>query len=216
MHRLGQSQGEVCWKLSHVSLHSSPAFQALQSGIHSMFKLNWKLKTVYFVLTGSILFPDATGSKRFILNVEVTPEHRPRRQRPHPRPRLHQDTVTRGMTMGEDRIHSVIVKEAEASSVTSGDLRTSQTLGGSRRSIFSALGQWLCQGQAAGPEALYASPGGCGLSLEILVGNKPKKNLRKVTPPQCGGGYHFDPDFTASGPGLIDFIHLDNGSGTEA
>ena len=118
--------------------------------------------------------------------------------------------------MGEDRIHSVIVKEAEASSVTSGDLRTSQTLGGSRRSIFSALGQWLCQGQAAGPEALYASPGGCGLSLEILVGNKPKKNLRKVTPPQCGGGYHFDPDFTASGPGLIDFIHLDNGSGTEA
>ena len=130
-----------------------------------MFKLDWILKTVYFVLTGSILFPDATGSKRFILNVEVTPEHRPRRQRPHPRPRLHQDTVTRGAIPGEDRIHSVIVKEAaEASSVTSGDLRTSQTLGGSRRSIFSALGQWLCQGQAAGPESLYASPGGWSIT----------------------------------------------------
>ena len=126
-----------------------------------MFKLNWILKTVYFVLTGSILFPDATGSKRFILNVEVTPEHRPRRLRPHPqRPRLHQDPVTRGVTPGEDRIHSVIVKEAAEASVTSSDLaRTSQTLGGSRRSIFSALGQWLCQGQAAGPESLYVSPG---------------------------------------------------------
>ena len=150
-----------------------------------MFKLNLILRTLYFV-DSSILFPDATGSKRFILNVDVTPEHRPRRPRPQPRPRLvsRDDPVTSLRsscatdhghcetgkisldcdTGAEDRIHSVIVSEEAV--VTS--LRSSYaadhggaggSLRGSRRSIFSALGQWLCQGQGGGPEALYVSPG---------------------------------------------------------
>ena len=139
----------------------------LQSGIHSMFKLNLILWTFYFV-DESILFPDATGSKRFILNVDVTPEHRPRRPRPHPRPRLvtHEPVNFKEAAVNfkgaagnlkgadEDRIHSVIVNDEAVTS----SLGASGSLRGSRRSIFSALGQWLCQGQG-GPEALYVSPG---------------------------------------------------------
>ena len=154
--------------LSHALLKLTlfPRFHpfraVLQSGIHSMFKLNLILWTFYFV-DGSILFPDATGSKRFILNVDVTPEHRPRRPRPHPRPRLvtHHEPVTSLRSShvadpgAEDRIHSVIVDDEAVTSSLHG---ASGSLRGSRRSIFSALGQWLCQGQG-GPEALYVSPG---------------------------------------------------------
>ena len=137
-----------------------------------MFKLNLILWTFYF-FDESILFPDATGSKRFILNVDVTPEHRPRQPRPHPRPRLvthHEPVNIKGTDVNfkgaavnlkgadEDRIHSVIVSDEAVSNIgASGSLR------GSRRSIFSALGQWLCQGQG-GPEALYVSTGECSFN----------------------------------------------------
>ena len=157
-----------------------------------MFKLNLILRTLYFEDKSIYFFADATGSKRFILNVDVTPEHRPRRPRPQPRLVSRDDPVTSLRSShaadqggsrekilldcdtgkirlncdpgAEDRIHSVIVsEEAVVTSLRSSCVTDHGGAGGSlrasRRSIFSALGQWLCQGQAAGPESLYVSPG---------------------------------------------------------
>ena len=44
----------------------------------------------------------------------------------------------------EDRINSVIVREEDS------EARASSSVGGTRRSILSSLGQWLCQGGAGG------------------------------------------------------------------
>ena len=127
-------------------------------------------------------FLDATGSKRFILNVEVTPEHKPRPALPHTHTdnRIHRigqfyhhiciffkdfvicwphfhifviilpfDCHNNAIFSGIHKDPTVIINkddiETDPDTAIKNDIKERQ-----RRSIFSQLGQWLCQGGGGG------------------------------------------------------------------
>ena len=129
-------------------------------------RLNFHQRKIYFIhlarawspiFTGiskaSVFSPDATGSKRFILNVEVTPEHKPRASSSlQPGPVLARLGPAAARAAAEEEI------QREEAGVTA---HAQQRPGpGDKRSIFSQLGQWLCHGGGAGAgEGLYATTG---------------------------------------------------------
>ena len=129
-------------------------------------RLNFHQRKIYFihlarawspiftpVSKASVFSPDATGSKRFILNVEVTPEHKPRASSSlQPGPVLARLGPAAARAAAEEEI------QREEAGVTA---HAQQRAGpGDKRSIFSQLGQWLCHGGGAGAgEGLYATTG---------------------------------------------------------
>ena len=129
-------------------------------------RLNFHQRKIYFihlarawspiftpVSKASVFSPDATGSKRFILNVEVTPEHKPRASSSlQPGPVLARLGPAAARAAAEEEI------QREEPGVT---VHAQQRPGpGDKRSIFSQLGQWLCHGGGAGAgEGLYATTG---------------------------------------------------------
>ena len=129
-------------------------------------RLNFHQRKIYFihlawrpiftaVSKASVFSPDATGSKRFILNVEVTPEHKPRASSSlQPGPVLARLGPAAARAAAEEEI------QREEAGVTA---HARQRPGpGDKRSIFSQLGQWLCHGGGAGGggvEGLYATTG---------------------------------------------------------
>ena len=129
-------------------------------------RLNVHQRKIYFIHLGrawspiftaiskaSVFSPDATGSKRFILNVEVTPEHKPRTSGSlQPGPVLARLGAAAARAAAEEEI------QREEAGVTA---HAQQRPGhGDKRSIFSQLGQWLCHGGGAGAgEGLYATTG---------------------------------------------------------
>ena len=134
-------------------------------------RLNFHQRKIYFIhlarawspiFTGiskaSVFSPDATGSKRFILNVEVTPEHKPRTSGSlQPGPVLARLGPAAARAAAEEEI------QREEAGVTA---HAQQRPGpGDKRSIFSQLGQWLCHGGGAGAgEGLYATTGQSSLA----------------------------------------------------
>ena len=102
------------------------------------------------------IFLDATGSKRFILNVEVTPEHKPRKVSTQQPTQCRQETgtIVSGGGAEKENIISVICNQDIETDTRSCPVPVTKE----RRSIFSQLGQWLCQG-GAGNESFYSAPG---------------------------------------------------------
>ena len=139
-------------------------------------RLNFHQRKIYFihlarawspiftpVSKASVFSPDATGSKRFILNVEVTPEHKPRASSS-----LQQGPVLARLGPGAARAAAEEEIQREEAGVTAHaqqragvTAHAQQRAGpGDKRSIFSQLGQWLCHGGGAGAgEGLYATTG---------------------------------------------------------
>ena len=134
-------------------------------------RLNFHQRKIYFIhlarawspiftaiSKASVFSPDATGSKRFILNVEVTPEHKPRTSGSlQPGPVLARLGPAAARAAAEEEI------QREEAGVTA---HAQQRPGpGDKRSIFSQLGQWLCHGGGAGAgEGLYATTGQSSLA----------------------------------------------------
>ena len=139
-------------------------------------RLNFHQRKIYFihlarawspiftpVSKASVFSPDATGSKRFILNVEVTPEHKPRTSSSlQPGPVLARLGPAAARAAAEEEIQreeaGVTAHAQQRAGVTA---HAQQRPGpGDKRSIFSQLGQWLCHGGGAGAgEGLYATTG---------------------------------------------------------
>ena len=139
-------------------------------------RLNFHQRKIYFihlarawspiftpVSKASVFSPDATGSKRFILNVEVTPEHKPRASSSlQPGPVLARLGPAAARAAAEEEIQreeaGVTAHAQQRAGVTA---HAQQRPGpGDKRSIFSQLGQWLCHGGGAGAgEGLYATTG---------------------------------------------------------
>ena len=144
-------------------------------------RLNFHQRKIYFIhlarawspiFTGiskaSVFSPDATGSKRFILNVEVTPEHKPRASSSlQPGPVLARLGPAAARAAAEEEIQreeaGVTAHAQQRAGVTA---HAQQRAGpGDKRSIFSQLGQWLCHGGGAGAgEGLYATTGQSSLA----------------------------------------------------
>ena len=149
-------------------------------------RLNFHQRKIYFihlarawspiftpVSKASVFSPDATGSKRFILNVEVTPEHKPRASSSlQPGPVLARLGPAAARAAAEEEIQreeaGVTAHAQQRAGVTAhaqqragGTAHAQQRAGpGDKRSIFSQLGQWLCHGGGAGAgEGLYATTG---------------------------------------------------------
>ena len=139
-------------------------------------RLNFHQRKIYFihlarawspiftpVSKASVFSPDATGSKRFILNVEVTPEHKPRASSSlQPGPVLARLGPAAARAAAEEEIQreeaGVTAHAQQRAGITA---HAQQRPGpGDKRSIFSQLGQWLCHGGGAGAgEGLYATTG---------------------------------------------------------
>jgi len=133
-------------------------------------------------------YTDATGSKRFILNVEVTPEHKPRPALPHAHTdnRIHRIGIRKDPTViiNKDDIET----DPDTVIKTKNDIKERQ-----RRSIFSQLGQWLCQGGGgAGREGCYSKD---GPFIHSDFESKPGAAVISVSSPE--GKIHYTP---MSGP----------------